>query len=462
MKHPYQVAIPSYDRPDVLKVKTLAMLKRLQCPEERITIFCASEEEAQRYEALGPRVIVGVLGLGAQRAFIQEHYPKGTRIISIDDDFDGLESKVDDKTLEPYRGTLDDIAEIGFSQAEANGVKLWGLALARNAMFLSQQIVIGLRYIGGGFVGTIAGHPTHEANRPSHGEDFAATLHSYTNDGAVMRINWLVPKTAFFSPGGMDAEAALQGTTRAKEHEAELKRIQARYPELSKIKIKAGGVTNLRLKDITKKRIAREDVEVLTRKAAPQNHTKQPLVETGTLKAREDSPFTHGKDQMELLTKVIQQAGYRAHVVVSERDRSTIVTGTLIWMVAHQAGWEVPVEFQTFDTEDDEKAHMLTDWRVSQYSRTDHEKVVELLEQLKGRTPEASGFRMAQINALFGLTVPNPTSEPQAEDRRDEDGVQVLQFLFTHEQEQEFITRATALMDATGHNNPSEAILAVI
>lgn len=457
----YVVAIPSYNRPDIVKEKTLAMLRRLRCDQDRITVFCASKAEAERYSDCGAKVVVGVKGLGAQRAFIQEHYPPGTKIISIDDDIEDIEAKVDDKTLQPFRGTLDDIAAVGFGQAEAAGVKFWGIMLVRNPLFMKQDIVVGLRYIGGGFTGSIAGHTTHEHDRPSHGEDFAATLASYTQDGGVMRINWLVLKTGFFSEGGIDTEAKEEGKTRMEMHEAELRRIQERYPELATVKIKAGGIVNLRLKDITTTRIAREAVDRCTLPPGPPNHTGAPLRLTEELQQGE-TPFSHPASQIELLARVIELVGFRANVVVTARDRKTIVTGNLIWLAAKSRGWKVPCEVQKFRSKAAEEAHILSDYRTAQYSSTAYDKVMGLLEGLAGREPERAGFRLEQINALFGLSEPIAGSEDPSEtppDNRHE-SIQTLQFLFTDEQLEEFRERMRALEAETGKDNFSEALLA--
>ena len=197
---------------------------------------------------------------------------------------------------------------------------------------------------------------------------------------------------------------------------------------------------------------------------APDNHTAATLEPCGKLRQHPRSPYQHPESQIELLARVIEIAGFRGHVVVTTRDRSTIVTGHLLWLACRKRGWDCPVEYQEFDSEDQEAAHVLADWRVAQYSRTDFELVRGILDDLKGREAEAAGFREEQLRALFDLSQPADLEDyDQDREPADEhDSIQIIQLMFDRSQMDIYQTRIRSLMAATGKETASEALLAGI
>ena len=92
-----EIAIPSYQRPELCKNLTLTFLNLNQYPNDLITIFVASEEEKLAYEkniarSLYGKIVVGKKGLKEQRNFISEYYDEGQVIIQMDDDIKGIKS----------------------------------------------------------------------------------------------------------------------------------------------------------------------------------------------------------------------------------------------------------------------------------------------------------------------------------------------------------------------------------
>lgn len=99
-----EVAIPSYKRSNILVSKTLAFLASVSYPVDKITIFVANEEESLIYYRAVPRtlygrLVVGVIGLTAQRTFISEFYPEDALIIQMDDDVKKIDSQIPFLTL---------------------------------------------------------------------------------------------------------------------------------------------------------------------------------------------------------------------------------------------------------------------------------------------------------------------------------------------------------------------------
>lgn len=259
----YQIAIPSYDRAETCQTKTLATLQSMGVNADRVTVFVADEAQKEIYdEQLGGdwRTVVAEFGLYRARRFIHEHYHQGTRLLNFDDDIQGFFEKRG-KEMQPYFGTVDDLATDGFIQCEAAGAKLWGVYPVNNGFFMNDQTVVGLRYIIGAVFGSYAGDEVFLGKRPqqSSGEDYETTLRSFLIHGKVVRLEYLSFKTAYFAKGGMDSELKTNGIAdRAHDHTRALTDIASRHPELARTYKKAKNVTNLRLKNITLAKIPRQ------------------------------------------------------------------------------------------------------------------------------------------------------------------------------------------------------------
>jgi len=252
----YVVVVPSYRRAEICKNQTLTVLDKLGVSKDKIYVFVANEEEEATYRAvLGTeyKIVVGVRGISSQRKFYHNYFSAGTRIVSIDDDMAEL-YELGDGELIPTRYTLDQIVEMGYTFAEKEGARMWGINPTMNHFFLKNFISVGLRYICANFMGTYAGDWIFvDPNRrmTPTGEDHHSTLRGFTRYGAVVRLEFFCPKTKYFAAGGIDACVTEDGGTRAQKHAEELRWVQSQYAELSSIQIKAGGVVNLRLKPIT-------------------------------------------------------------------------------------------------------------------------------------------------------------------------------------------------------------------
>jgi hypothetical protein len=261
----YQIAIPSYARAELLKNQTLAFLERHNVNPERVTVFVANEEERERYaDVLGNkwRIVVACIGKVNAQRFYHSYYPVGTPLLNLDDDTVTLRQKTPDDKLEDFTGDIDALVEEGFRICKQEGAKMWGINPVENGFFMSDVVTVGLRYICGNFYGNYAGDKAivgaDRKYSESSGDDFETTLRSFIQNGSVVRFEYICPKTKYFAAGGIDAELKSKGITdRQHDHSIALKEIVNRYPELSRITTKAGGVTNIRLKSITYNKIPR-------------------------------------------------------------------------------------------------------------------------------------------------------------------------------------------------------------
>jgi len=270
-KTEFQIAIPSYKRHNLLVQQTIPTLENLKANLDKVTIFVASSQEKLIYdttlEALGYNleVVVGVPGIGPQRQFINAYYPEGTRIFSMDDDVSGVFEK-DGENCRLTEMTLNEIVSIGYRVCEDHGAKIWGINAVLNGFFMKDTATVGLRYVCGIFHGGYAQDPAliaPDRSLISSGEDFENTLRSYEMYGGVVRLDWLAPKTKYFNNGGIQ-EAVGGKEARRLDHAKALEEICGRYPDLAKTYIKAGDVTNIRLKRQTSAKINKEELVCLT------------------------------------------------------------------------------------------------------------------------------------------------------------------------------------------------------
>lgn len=259
----YEIAIPSYKRPQILAKATIPTLLKYGADKKRITIWVADLDQATQYRAMfGDEFKIEIAQKGkvnAQR-YYHRHYATGTPLLNLDDDIYDINQKVGEK-LEPYTGTIDELCDVGFNVANATGAKLWGINPTANGYFLKDTITVGLRYICGNIYGNYAGDEAIMGERVTEGssaDDYETTLRSYLQTGAVVRLDYLCPITKYFAEGGIDAELKDNGIEdRQTDHQKALKILEATYPDLARTYIKSGGIMNLRLKAVTTAKIDR-------------------------------------------------------------------------------------------------------------------------------------------------------------------------------------------------------------
>jgi hypothetical protein len=220
----YQVAVPTFNRPDVLARRTLSTLANGGVPPRQVTVVASGHDPQldgtiQTAKEFGVQYIVlPSKGIHAVRQdIIRLVYPAGTRLLQMDDDVHQLE-QVHGKKLFPVRNLNAFIRE-GFRRTEAAGLHAWGVAPVPNHFFLTEnRWTEGLRFLIGTFIGQITrpGHPVHDMTVTLK-EDYEASLRHYWYDGAVLRADGVAVKADHYTPGGVAAyrshaaeEAAVQ------------------------------------------------------------------------------------------------------------------------------------------------------------------------------------------------------------------------------------------------------------
>lgn len=252
----YQISIPSYRRSKTLKQKTLNVLSKYKIDSDKVTIFVADENEKKEYErelkdTPYNNIVVGSLGIGNQRRFIQNYYSSGTRVVSFDDDVSEVLRKVNDKSVAAVDNLERDVIFKGFDECLKNNANLFGVYAVNNPMFMKEKVSVGLYFCVGTLHGMIVRHDDDLIVTIDEKDDYQRTLQHYVKDGAVVRLDNITIKTKYYTePGGM------QGTDQRKEENIRRNAqfLADSYPELCTMYIRESkNRAELRLRDSRKK-----------------------------------------------------------------------------------------------------------------------------------------------------------------------------------------------------------------
>jgi len=127
------------------------------------------------------------------------------------------------------------------------------------------------------------------------------------------------------------------------------------------------------------------------------------LVDIVKLVEHPNNPNQHDDRQINLLARIIKAQGWRNPITVSKKS-GYIVSGhgrLAAAKVLNES--KVPVDYQDFDNEADETAHLLADNRVAELSELDFQSVGELLKGLRESDfeLELTGFLEHEIEPLL-------------------------------------------------------------
>lgn len=249
----YIIAIPTYNRPELIQQKTLALLHRHNIPKELIILFVANLDQYKLYKSTIPtilygKIIVGELGLKNQRNFINDYFAEGTNIVQMDDDLEKimqLQHKDDgSKYLIPILN-LDKFIKGAFQLCKEKNIFLWGVYPLANARFMTPKITTDLRFIVGPFWGIINRHHPDLKLTIDEKENTERTLQHWSIDHAVLRFNNIGIQTKYYkNKGGMQNE----GKNRKNEALKSVHYLHNKYPKLTKIYLgKKSGIPELKL-----------------------------------------------------------------------------------------------------------------------------------------------------------------------------------------------------------------------
>jgi hypothetical protein len=256
---PFEIVIPSYKRQETLQEKTLAVLKEYRIPVNKITVFVANKDEEKIYkEYLDPKtygkIVVAEKGLTNARNFISDYFPVGTLLVCMDDDIKGfLEYDASAPRKERPLRSLLGVMKRGFQECIKHGCRMWGVYSVPNGFFMKDTVSTDLKFLVGSFWGCVNPGTKGQTGVKmimDEKEDYYRTIQYFLQDGKVVRLNFVAPKTAYYKEsGGMQ-----ENPERKKKQEQAVKFLVTKYPEFVALNpTRKSGFMEIRLKDMREK-----------------------------------------------------------------------------------------------------------------------------------------------------------------------------------------------------------------
>ena len=205
---PYRIAIPTYNRPKILREKTLALIERSNLSMLDIDIFVENETQLALYtkELIEDfpelnYIVTHTNGICEKRNFVRYYYSMENFcawVFNLDDDLDYIMDKDNQPFLDFHNFIMS-----GFTECERVGATLFGISPLINNFFLRDKVTYNLNYIIGAFFGVIF----EKDEMPfltdmEHYEDFDFSLAHYFKDKKIVRYNHLGLKTKYFEDTG--------------------------------------------------------------------------------------------------------------------------------------------------------------------------------------------------------------------------------------------------------------------
>ena len=256
----YKIAIPTYQRYDIAKNKTIAFLAKHNIPKERIYIFVANEEEKKEYGKTLPdyQIVVAVPGIGPVRNFIEQTWSnEGDYIISMDDDTTDIKIKTEDDKLVSIDDFYEEVILRGWEEMQKYNAKHWGLYPVQNALFMKRKIRTGLTFICSNLYGLIV-QKTDELKRIAITRaDYEYSIRQFLYNGSVVRFDYLVATTQYVSKGGLE-----EYRKNKEKWEGDIDVVINLFPKYAKKKYRKDGTPEIRLAVPKKKKpIIERDIE---------------------------------------------------------------------------------------------------------------------------------------------------------------------------------------------------------
>jgi len=246
----YVVAIPTYNRHDVLDKKTLKTLIEGNVNKNRIFLFVANKEQYKLYEETVPKnmynqIIIGKKGITNQRKFIAKYFPEGQYVISMDDDVEQFEILKGEKLVK-----LKDVNQFfiqAYNLLKKEHLFIWGIYPVRNPFFMYKNITTDLRFIIGVTFGFIVRHnkKLEPSTKAETKEDYEQTILYFKMDGGVLRFNNITTKTKFNAPGGL-------GTDRYERNKNAAEYLEHTYPDIITVFKRKNGTYEVKLARLTR------------------------------------------------------------------------------------------------------------------------------------------------------------------------------------------------------------------
>lgn len=194
----YVIAIPTYKRPidcqrtlrlvnkqGLLKITTLFVVE---------SEYDAYVEECAKAKLVPSKIVIGKLGLAAQRQFIYDYYDEDTCIFMMDDDIEDIIDADKNSALPDMNHYI----KYGFQLCKKNNCRLLGLYPDCKPFFMKETWSSDLKICVNSAYGIIkSGINPYKIDDENLGlyQDLYRSCAYFEADGKVIRLNFISPKT---------------------------------------------------------------------------------------------------------------------------------------------------------------------------------------------------------------------------------------------------------------------------
>ena len=195
-----KICIPSYNRLNGIKTKTLKLLH--QYDVANINIFVSTQKDYDEYkkEDIGNIVLVPeeYKGIGAVRSYIVNEWAADKdHVVMMDDDIELV------KDLHGAEVDVKDFFENFFIKLEEEDLFFGGLPLCSNPFFMKDEWSTKLKYISGAIQFVRVDKSREKIDcRYRHFEDYVYDILYFKRDGGCVRYNGCAPITKNYNPDG--------------------------------------------------------------------------------------------------------------------------------------------------------------------------------------------------------------------------------------------------------------------
>ena len=196
------IAIASHGRADRIESWTLGFLDRMGIERRHVTIFVA-EDQLEDYRQLdGVNVKPGRLGLAANRNHLVSYFPKGTRVLSLDDDLLGVLIRDADNLKAITPDEFRSMVREGFGLLEPWRAAMWGISPVHNDRWRGPALQVGAPGVEGPLFGFVSGRGDLTVPLETRYEDTERVCRLFEAGWNVARLNDYVHEQSTASAGG--------------------------------------------------------------------------------------------------------------------------------------------------------------------------------------------------------------------------------------------------------------------
>lgn len=149
------------------------------------------------------------------------------------------------------------------------------------------------------------------------------------------------------------------------------------------------------------------------------------IIDVGKAIPNPKNPNHHPQSQINLLAKIIKSQGWRQPITISNRS-GLIVKGHGRLLAAIELGVDqIPVEYQSYETEADEIADLTADNRLAELAEMETDSLTELLTELnnEGYDIELAGYTAEDLDQLLENFTTEDPEAPEGEEETMVEGI---------------------------------------